>query len=207
MKKNNAHKILFVMALLIGTLTSGLVLAHEVDDNSSDDPHRGIFMGVNAGGGQSAFGFSEGSRTIVDEGKEGGMGGLRFGYSFSSSFALSLEGFGFGHDKCGDNDDEETGFGAGFLAMTWHPGGHGFFLRTGLGVGGGEFIHPQTGERISLDERGAFLFSLGYDWRLNDSLTLGFSLDSMALDAGHTIGPGDDYLGASGLTVQFNWYL
>ena len=175
MKKINAQDILFSVILIMGVLSSNLVFSHEPENNSSDDSHRGIFMGINVGGGQSAFGYTEDSRTIIDEGKEGAMGGLRFGYSFSNSFALSLEGFGFGQDDC-CNHEEELGFGAGVLAVTWHPGGHGFFLRTGLGAGGGEFIHPQSEERIKIEDRAAFLFSLGYDWRLNNSLTLGFSL-------------------------------
>ena len=206
MKKITVPQILIVVALVIGTLSANLALAHEAENNSSDDTHRGIFLGINVGGGQSAYAFTEGSRTIIDKGEDGAIGGLRFGYSFSNSFALSLEGFGFGQTNC-EHEEEELGMGAGILALTWHPGGHGFFLRTGFGAGGGEFIHPEDDERIKIEERAAFLFSLGYDWRLNNSLTLGFSFDSMILDAGNTIGPGDDYLGASGLTVQFNWYL
>jgi len=200
MKKRNLKTVLFLMALVMGILSSGSGFAHE------DDPHQGIFMGVNLGGGHSFFGFNEGPRQIIDEGNEGGMGGLRFGYSISKSFALSLEGFGFGQDDRDDNE-EEWGFGAGLLAATWHPGGQGFFMRAGAGVGGGEFLHPDNETRIELRERAAFLFSMGFDFHLNNSLTLGISLDSMVLDAGNTIGPGDDFLGAHALTLQFNWYL
>jgi len=206
MKMTNVKEFLFAVALILAVMSSNLVFSHEVENNSSDDSHRGIFMGINVGGGQSAYGFSEGSRNIIDEGIDGVMGGLRFGYSFSNTFALSLEGFGFGPSDC-DDENEEIGFGAGFLAATWHPGGHRFFLRTGLGAGGGNIIHPQSGDYVEIRDRAAFLFSLGYDWRLNNSLTLGFSLDSMVIDAGNVIGPGDDYLGSSSLAIQFNWYL
>ncbi len=207
MKKKNTHHLLFILALIAGILTSNLGLAHETEDDPNSDPHKGIFMGINAGGGESGFSYKEGSRHITEKGTEGGMGGLRLGYSFSSSFALSLEGFGFGHGGCDNDEEKEWGFGAGVLAATWHPGGSGFFLRGGAGMGGGEFLHPDSGDRIELRERAAFLFSIGYDWNLNDSLTLGFSIDSLALDAGGTTGHDDDYLGASGLNVQFNWYL
>ncbi len=205
---HNTHKNLFLMVLILGTILTTPALAHEPDATTTGNTHHGIILGINIGGGHSVFGSKEGSRSILDDGKKGGIGGLRVGYSFSNSFALTLEGFGIGIDKCdGDEQNEDTGFGGAFLAMTWHPGGHGFFLRTGLGGGGGDFHHPVSGDKISIDDRAAFLFSMGYDWRLGKSLTLGFSLDSMILDAGNTVGPGDDFLGASGLTVQFNWYL
>jgi hypothetical protein len=206
MKKQNISKIVFVLALVVGMLSSTLAFAHEADDNSADKSHRGLFMGINAGGGSSAFTYHKDTTHTTEERGNVGIGGLRFGYSFSRTFALSIEGFGFGHGECHD-EGEEWGLGAGMLAATWHPGGHGFFLRVGGGVGGGEFFHPTSGERIELRERAAGLFSLGYDWDLNDSLTLGLSWDSMALDAGGSSCDDNDYIGASGLTVQFNWYL
>ncbi len=206
MKNTNALKSIMILVLIAGVLSTNPTVAHETDHPTKNDPHKGLFLGLNAGCGNSAFGYQEGTRHIIDEGPDGSLGGLRFGYSFSGSFALSLEGFGFGTDDCQKND-EECGLGAGFLAFTWHPGSHGFFLRTGVGGGGGEFNHPESGDRVKLEERPAFLFSLGYDWRLNDSLTLGFSLDSMAIHADNTIGTGDDFIATSGASIQFNWYL
>ena len=93
------------------------------------------------------------------------------------------------------------------MAVTWHPCGHGLFLRVGVGAGGGDFIHPVTGLKTTIEERGAGMFSLGYDWWLSDSTTLGLAFDGFILDAGDAIGFEEDAVGASGLTLQFNWYL
>ncbi len=207
MKLENTFKIVLILTLTLGLNVAALCQAHEPGETNETDPHKGLILGINFGSGNSSHGYHHNSRTVINDGKEVGMGALRFGYSFNSTFALTLEGFGFGSDNCGNNENEEWGIGAGFLAATWHPGGHGFFLRSGIGGGGGEFYHPITKSKIELKEKGAILFSLGYDWRLGDSLTLGFSLDSMAIDAGNTLGPGDDFIGSSSLAVQFNWYI
>ena len=86
---------------------------------------KGLFLGLNAGWGGAAFQSKLAGKTITDDSYRGATGALRFGYAFSNSFALGLEGHGFGAHE----GDEEWGLGASFLTVTWWPDGSGFFLR------------------------------------------------------------------------------
>ncbi len=193
-----------VLALLAVTLPADSTLAHEIIQEQQDDGARqGLFLGVSAGSGGGVLLYKDGSSSITEEAKKGGFGSLRFGYAFSPKFALSLEGFGFTTTK----NEEDWEIDAVFLATTFHPCGSGFFLRVGMGVGDGYITHPNSGDKITLDERMAFLFSIGYDWWLNDHMSLGLSLDSMGIDGGGASGFEDDGVGVGGLVVQFNWYL
>jgi opacity protein-like surface antigen len=201
----NTTRILFALALITCALSADLSRAQDgADDRTTDREHRGLFIGVNAGFGSSSFQYKESSRFIREESTHGALGGLRFGYAFSKNFALSLEGHGFGSAR---DEDEDWGLGAGLLTATWHPGGNGFFLRAGVGCGGGTYIHPDTGDKITIRKRAAGLFSLGYDWWLGDNTSLGLAIDGMMIDGGGATGYDDDRVGASGLTLQFNWYL
>lgn len=194
-----------IIALLILTLASTVLFVQPGLAQSGDhDNHQGFVLGFNAGVGGSMFKYKEGTRSITEEALVGGFGGMRIGYAVNPNITLSVEGRGFGRENEGE---EDWAMGAGFLACTWHPVGKGFFLRGGVGVGGGDFTHPDTSEKIHVEERGAFLFSVGYDWGISDRLTLGISADTMTLDAGGFTGYDDDYLGASGLSLQLNWYL
>ncbi len=145
-----------------------------------------------------------GDRTISISPSDGALGALRFGYAFSPKFALSLESYGFGSD---DGEDLEWGLGAAFLAATWHPCGKGLFVRVGAGGGGGDYVNPDTGQKATITDRGAVLFSVGYDWGLSENTTLGLSADGFMMDGGDIPGYDDGGIGANGLTLQFNWYL
>jgi len=205
MKKITSQSILISLALITTILTANLALAHEQDENCDTKiAHQGIFLGINAGLGGSIFDYQDGSKSISEDPKLGGLGGFRFGYAFSPKFALSMESYGFGR---GDDEDPEWGIGAAMVAGTWHPRGGGFFLRGGFGIGGGEFFHPDTEEVIEITERAAFLFSIGYEWQLSDSFSLGLSADTMTLDAGGATGFTEDYVGCNGATIQFSWHL
>ncbi len=198
-KYHHIAVVLTTLMILSGLLAAGTALADE-------DNHRGLFIGINAGFGDSSVGYKIGSRSIFTDSEDGAMGGLRFGYAFSPKIALSLEGAGIGQcDR--DTDDEGTGWGVGVLAATWHPCGKGFFVRAGLGGGGGTFDHPVTGEKTTVEDRGAALFSLGYDWYIGDRTSLGISFDNIAIDAGGATWFDEDSLIGSGFTLQFNWYL
>ena len=53
---------------------------------------KGLLLGLNAGWGSAGYSSQVGKQTLTDDPFSGGAGGLRFGYAFSNSFALSLEG-------------------------------------------------------------------------------------------------------------------
>ncbi len=193
-------RFLLILALVACTLSAAPVWAEESEDSGK----RGLFVGINAGAGSSSMVLDKGDRTISINPSDGALGALRFGYAFSPKFALSLEGYGFGS---GEDDGEEWGLGAAFLAATWHPCGKGLFVRAGLGGGGGDYVHPDTGEKTTITDRGAVLFSVGYDWGLSENTTLGLSADGFMIDGGDIPGYDDGGIGANGLTLQFNWYL
>ncbi len=200
-------RLLFVSLIL--TLSSVILfanssLANEIQEEQPDqETGQGLFLGVNAGFGGGIFKYKINSSSITHEAEHGGLGGLKFGYAFSPGFALSLEGFAFS----AKNDDQDWRMKSMFMAGTIHPCGTGFFLRAGVGVGRGNFTHPISGDKTTVEEHVAFLFSMGYDWWLNDHLTLGLSLDSLGIDAGGASGYEDDGMGVGGLSVQFKWFL
>jgi len=195
-------------ALTIAALLSAPLLgaaSAQAGGYRQHDEAEGIVLGFNAGFGGSLLDYRQGSKSITEDARGGGMGALRVGYAFNDKLALSIEGYGFG---TGDSEEEdEWGVGAGFVAMTWHPRGGGLFLRGGFGAGGGDFINPDDDTKVTIKDRAAFLFGIGYDWQLTDSFTLGVSLDGFALDAGGATGYDDDTVGAGGVTVQCNWRL
>lgn len=175
------------------------------DDRYGDDGLEGWFVGINAGFGDSFTAWEEGKRSTSEEGEFGAMGGLRIGYAINSHWAISLEGYGHGtrdHDEL----DDDIGLGVGFFVGTWHPTGDGFFVRLGFGAGGGEFVHPETRERVELDERFAGLFGLGYDWRVGRNTALGVAFDGFALDADGATGFENDTVGAGMFSIQFTWH-
>ncbi|MFH2053411.1 MAG: hypothetical protein ABIK96_13180 [bacterium] len=195
---------LTLAALTLATtlLAASAVLAGETG-RSCDE--RGMFIGLNAGFGGSALDYREGTKSISEEALGGALGGLRFGYAFNDRLALSLEMIGFGRTE--DDDDDDWSLGAGLVALTWHPRGSGFFIRGGFGAGGGDFIDPDTDELINIRNRAAFLFGVGYDWRLSDGFSLGLASDAFGMSAGRATGHEEDAVGAAGLTIQCTWRL
>lgn len=187
--------------LLTSVLAAAPGLAQDKDSGSE---RRGLVLGVNAGFGGSMFDYREGSKNITEDPTYGAMGAMRIGYSFSSSLMLSIEAHGFGGT---DDEEDEWGLGAGLMTLTWHPRGNGFFVRTGFGGGGGDFIHPDTDEKITIEDRAAWLFGVGYDWFLNEKISLGVAGDTFGLDAGGATGFDEDCVGSLGMSIQLNWYL
>jgi hypothetical protein len=202
-RKNHRLASLSALALAAALLIAVTATAGERDGGAGRKDH-GIIIGFNAGFGGSLFEYQDGSRNVTEDPTGGAMGALRLGYAFNRKIELSAEIQGFG----GTGDEEDAwGVGAGFLALTWRPFDHGFFVRGGGGVGSGDYIHPDSGEKIRIDDRLAWLFSIGYDWRLSEGFSLGVSADAFGLDAGGSTGFDEDHVGAGGLTAQFTWRL
>ncbi len=192
-------KSLFALTLLLLALSA--TGAH-ADNNNDRDPLVGWFLGVNAGSGETYTSWEEGKRSTTEEGEYGAMGAFRVGYAINSKWAISLEGIGMGVPNYGETD-EDLGVGAGLVVGTWHPVGHGFFVRMGLGAGGGQFIHPDTREKVELEGKFAALFGLGYDWRIGEKTALGVAFDGFGMEAGGLTGYSEDAVGAGTFSIQF----
>jgi len=165
---------------------------------------KGFLLGINAGWGGASFGYRTNRTSVTEDPFHGGFGGLRFGYAVSNSIAFTLEGFGVG---VYDDKYEDSGIGAGFVAVTWWPEAGGFFLRMGFGGGGGELVRRSDGEKIKMTDRSAALFGLGYEFRLTEKFALGLAVDAFGLDLDLGSDHEEDWAGGGGASIQFNWYL
>lgn len=163
----------------------------------------GLILGLNAGGAGSMLMYKDGTRHITEEPLSGGFGQLRVGMGLSRKFALSLEAAGFDSKE----DEADWDLGAVLATTTFRPLANGFFLRAGVGVGGGEFSDPVSGEQHSVDGRLAWQFGIGYEWRLGERTGLGLAADTIGIDANGVTGYEEDEAGAAGVTVQLNLYL
>lgn len=202
LKNRPAHLlILFVVVVLAAP-----ALAEDRDDDECWKrcrDRKGWLIGFNAGWGGSTVEFERQGRTFSEDESSGFLGGLRGGYAFSNSFALTLEMIGFGN---GD-EDEEWGLGAACVTVTWWPDGSGFFLRAGVGGGGGTIFLEETGETVDVKDQGAALFGLGYEWQLGKKFALGVAVDAFGFELEESTGFENDTAGAGGMSIQFNWYL
>lgn len=206
MKTNAKAALRTLSALTLSTcvLTAAPGIAGEdVRFESKTSARQGLFLGLNAGGAGSQLMYKDGTRRISEEPLAGGLGQLRVGYNLSPKFAVGLETIGFDSKE----DDADWELGAALAAVTWRPCANGFFLRAGLGVGGGDFTDPLTGQQHSVDGRAAGLFGVGYEWRLGEHAGLGLAADGVGFDANGATGFEEDHVGAGGATIQFNWYL
>lgn len=183
-------------------LTSMLAAAPSQAQDKGRD-RKGLLIGFNAGWGSAGLSAQVGDQSVTDDPYSGFGGAIRFGYAFSNSVALTLEGHGFGTD----NDVQEWGVGAGFLTFTWWPDGSGFFLRAGLGAGGGEIMSRKTGELVEFEDSAAALFGLGYEWKLGRKFALGLAFDAYGLEVERSSDLIEEAVGVGNVSIQFNWYL
>lgn len=191
--------------VLAATLMTALpVQAGDSETGGHARDRKGWFVGANAGFGGSHYSEDLGKRTVSDDPFGGAMGGLRIGYAVSNAFAISLEGHGFGTSA---GRHEEWGLGAGFVTATWWPRGSGFFVRAGIGSGSGEILLRRTDELVEFEDKTAGLFGIGYEWQLGRRFALGVAADGIGFDLGGLGGGKEETAGASGVSIQLNWYL
>lgn len=190
---------------LTATLATALpVQASKCETTTYARDRKGWFVGVNAGFGGSHYSEDLDKRTVSDHPFGGALGGLRVGYAVSNVFAISLEGHGFGSSA---GRHEDWGMGAGFVAATWWPRGSGLFVRAGLGAGGGEILLRRTDELVEIDDKTAGLIGIGYEWQIGRRFALGIAADGIGFSLDGAGGGNNDIAGASGVSIQLNWYL
>lgn len=190
---------------LAATLTAAAAAAAQDDGpRGFARDRRGLLVGFNAGFGGSNHSEDLGKRTVTDDPFGGGLAGLRIGYAFSNAFALTLEGHGFGSSAGGS---EEWGLGAGFVTATWWPRGGGLFVRGGVGAGGGEILLRKNDALLKVEDRLAALFGIGYEWQLGRRFALAVAADGFGFDLDGASEDLEDTAGASGVSIQLNWYL
>lgn len=199
MKKNNVFTKQLLAIFILTTMLAAMPSFAEGNERN----RKGLLLGFNAGWGSAGISTQVGNQSVSDDPYSGFGGGIRFGYAFSNSVALTLEGHGFGTD----NNDQDWGVGAGFLTFTWWPDGSGFFLRAGLGAGGGEILSRKTGEVVAFDDGGAGMFGLGYEWQLGRKFALGVAFDGIGIEVDRSPDLIEEFVGLGNISIQFNWYL
>ena len=188
--------VLFVLISGIAVGTAGAASpAHE---------RQGAVLGFNVGLGWASVDWKQRGATYESGGEVGGAGALRAGYAFNSQFALTFEGRAWSRDY----DEGDITLSTALIVFTWYPGGHGFFLRTGLGGGRGKVTVDVFDPALVWEESGpAFGLGLGHEWRLTRTFALGTALDFNALSIDDFGELTDVTAGFTSLTVQLNWYL
>lgn len=199
MKNNKAFKRSLLAIFILSTLLAATSSFAEGGKRN----RKGLLLGINAGWGSAGISTQVGDQTVSDDPYSGAAGAIRFGYAFSNSVALTLEGHGFGTDS----GELDWGVGAGFLTFTWWPDGSGFFLRVGLGAGGGEVISRKSGELVEFEDSAAGMFGLGYEWQLGRKFALGLAFDGIGLEVDRSSDLIEEFVGLGNVSIQFNWYL
>lgn len=182
------------LALLTGAARAG------------DHPHhrRGLVLGLNMGPATGALEYERFGSSIERDLEDGSGGALRLGYGVSDQVVLAVEARGFQLE----DGAEDVDFHLALFSVTWHPGGGGFFLRTGVGRG---FTTLNLDAPDSADwserETPAALIGLGYEWRLGRQFALGVALDAYGTEFDDLPTFRNTTLGAGLASVQLQWYL
>ena len=183
-------------SLAVSLSVTLLILLSATAASAGSYPHErdGMILGFNLGGGSAGI-----NDTGVDSNREGGFGGnFRVGYAFSPQVAAGLEG-----NVWTKNVDNETWtFSVGGPALTYYPGGTGFFVRGGVGVGTVDYSVDQGGVTLSASDDGfGFLVATGYEWRLGHKFALGPQFDYAHAKVNDNLS-----MNYFNFTVGANWY-
>ena len=137
-------------------------------------------------------------------------GGLRVAFSPSDEISSGLDFSGWTDYSSGGPDYNRiktTAFG--ILAQGhWYPGGQGFYLRGGLGLGslGLKLTHPAA--IISQTKQGlGWGLGAGWEVRVSPSFALGVAYDYRAVNVGSVTSILDDVSTATqSATISLTWY-
>ena len=153
----------------------------------------GWMIGLGVGGGSS--GISANGQSSDRE--SGAAASVRTGYVFTPELAAGLETNVWTKDINGVTFT----FSVAAAALTFYPGGQGFFARGGVGAGSVELETKVGSTTITGSDSGLGLTGgLGYEWRVTRSLALAPQVDyGFASLNGYSV----NYVNG---TLQANWY-
>ncbi len=190
----HATLAVLALALLTGAARAG------------DHPHerRGLVLGLNVGPASGGLEYDRFGSTIERDLEDGSGGAVRLGWGVSDQVVLAVEGRGFQMEE----GTEKAEFGMALVSVTWHPGGGGFFLRTGVGRGF-TTLALDAPDSADWDEREspAALLGLGYEWRLGRQFALGVALEAYGTELDDLPTFQNTNLGVGLASVQLQWYL
>ena len=159
-------------------------------------PHNrdGVLLGFNAGGGSAGINING-----VDSDREGGFGGnFRIAYAFNPQIAAGLEGSMWTKEV----DNGTWTFSVGGPAVTFYPGGTGFLVRGGIGVGSVDYSSESGGVTLSASDDGfGFFVGTGYEWRLGEKFALGPQFDYAHASVNDNLS-----MNYFNFTLGLNWY-
>ncbi len=175
----------------------------------ADQPARtGFAAGFGLGGGSVSWTWSDGDRRA----EESGAGNARLAWALGQSTLVGVEAWAWAKDyEIGATPQDipvDVTVWAVTAAVTYFPGNTGFFLRGGLGVGGGKTdVTPAPGQSAPITSESAtgasLLGAMGYEFGLTSRMALGAAAHAVYI--GIDTGSFDNVLGY-GLTAQLDWY-
>jgi hypothetical protein len=194
----------FVIAVCMGLAARAAPVA------AAQPTRNGLSLGFGLGGGTVSLAWPDDER----QNEHSGAGALRVAWAVRQDLLVGIEGWAWSKDyelgSVPENVPAEVAVWSTTLAATFFPGNTGFFLRGGIGVGGGRAEVTPPPSVVDYPVSGTWTttgWSLvgasGYEIGVTPHLALGGTMHIVYVAADDA--PFDNVLGY-GLTVQFNWY-
>lgn len=187
------------MRLFIGAvMTAAVALTGLLPGTAAaEHPHErdGWTFGFNLGGGSAAIEFDG----EASDREPGGGGNVRVGYCPGPNAAILLENSSWSEKV----DDATWVLNLTSFAATYFPGGQGFYVRGGLGLGVIS-VEQDLGSGLTLESRDTgfgLLAAGGYEFRLLRTFSLGPQVEYVWMDVGDGIT--GNFVN---LTAALNWY-
>ena len=170
----------------------------------ADQPVRdGLAVGFGLGGASVSWTWPDGERRA----ERSGSGSLRVAWALDQDLLIGIESWGWSQDyKIGSTPEDipaEATLWAVTAAATYFPGTTGFYVRGGLGLGGGRAeIGAPTVEKSTATGM-SILGAMGYEFGLTPHMALGGAIDAVYIGMDAVV---FDQVFGYGFAVQLNWY-
>ncbi len=177
---------------------------------SAAQPERtGLAVGFGLGGGSVSWTWPNDDRRT----EQSGAGNVRVAWAVKPDLLVGVEFWGWAKDyEIGSTPEDvpaKLTLWSTAVVATYFPGDVGFFLRGGLGIGGGRAeIDPPPSVSFPVsgkvnDNGFSLLAATGYEAGITSHMTVGgaFHIVYVGLD-----GAAFDTVLGYGLTAQLNWY-
>ena len=139
-------------------------------------------------------------------------GGLRLGYCPSKQFSWGIDISGWtGHDGWSGEAESDNFKATVYWILAqghWYPGGGGFYLRGGIGLGSVGIKITDPSYTVSETTSGlGWTLGAGYEFRLSPKFALGALYDFRGADVGELTTVYDDVSASTqSFTVTLTWY-